>query len=396
MGLTDLWRRSQDELAGKQVQQVIAIAGEGKLRTGNSTCLEFREFLSHVSSELLCRYADECLTHGFPDSGFALQDIVNQVGKRLGFSVEDGLYQGSRSTIGHDGLWRFPDGHGVVVEVKTTDAYRINSEKIAEYRKALIATHAIEEDKSSILIVVGRQDTGDLEAQIRGSRHAWDIRIISIDALLRLMRLKESVDDPEIISRICNILIPKEFTRLDGIVEIVFFATEDAKQEIELAEEEPEDADSPATITAKSAVVPAAFHSACVRRFAQRNDITLVKQSRNSYLDPSGDCRVVCAVSKRHEAQNRYSYWFAFHPHHKEFLEKSDNSFVILGCGSEETVLAIPFSDVEGWLQDLWTTERENRMYWHIRIHEVDGELLLDRRKEVGRVDVTPYKLPST
>ncbi len=41
--------------------------------------------------------------------------------------------------------------------------------------------------KSSILIVVGRQDTGDLEAQVRGSRHAWEIRLISVDALLQLM-----------------------------------------------------------------------------------------------------------------------------------------------------------------------------------------------------------------
>jgi len=35
-----------------------------------------------------------------------------------------------------------------------------------------------------VLIVVGRQDTGELEAQIRGSRHAWDIRLISAEALL--------------------------------------------------------------------------------------------------------------------------------------------------------------------------------------------------------------------
>ena len=32
---------------------------------------------------------------------------------------------------------------------------------------------------SSMLIVVGGEDTGDLEAQIRGSRYAWDIRLVS-------------------------------------------------------------------------------------------------------------------------------------------------------------------------------------------------------------------------
>lgn len=29
-------------------------------------------------------------------------------------------------------------------------------------------------DGSEALIIVGRSDTGDLEAQVRGSRHAWD------------------------------------------------------------------------------------------------------------------------------------------------------------------------------------------------------------------------------
>jgi hypothetical protein len=51
----------------------------------------------------------------------------------------------------------------------------------------LITSGQLKEDQSSILIVVGREDTGDLEAQIRGSRHAWDVRLISVDALLRLM-----------------------------------------------------------------------------------------------------------------------------------------------------------------------------------------------------------------
>lgn len=97
----------------------------------------------------------------------------------------------------------------------------------------MIEEDRITEDASSILFVVGREDTGDFEAQIRGSRHAWDVRLISIDSLLRLVQLKESVDDPQIIQRICEILIPKEFTRLDHIVDIVFFTAEDAKQETE-------------------------------------------------------------------------------------------------------------------------------------------------------------------
>ena len=89
----------------------------------------------------------------------------------------------------------------------------------------------ISEKESSVLIVVGRKDTGDLEAQIRGSRFAWNIRLISVDALSRLMSLKEEFENPEIIKRISSILIPREFTKLDEIINLVFSTAEDVKDD---------------------------------------------------------------------------------------------------------------------------------------------------------------------
>jgi hypothetical protein len=388
MSLTELWNNSRDQFLNKQVQQVIAFAGEGKLRDGNVTSLEFRDFLSHISSDILCQYAENCLSNTFTDSGLALQDIVNQVGKRLDFEVEDGRYQGSKNNIGNDGLWCFPSGHHVVIEVKTTDAYRIDSNKIADYRKKLIATNKINEEKSSILIVVGRQDTGDLEAQIRGSRHAWDIRLISVDSLLRLMLLKEKVDDPQIIQRICDILIPKEFTRLDSIVDIVFSTAEEAKQESEITNEV--DTES-LQIESPESSPPAAFHDACIERFSLIKKISLIKQSRNKFTTPDKSLYLVCAVSKFHEKLN--SFWFAFHPHQKEYLKKDAEGFLLLGCGSKELVLAIPFNEFESWLNDFWTTEYEDRMYWHIRIHKDGEKLLLDRKQGLGRIDISKYEI---
>lgn len=388
MSLHQLWQNSRAEIETKHVQQIIAFAGQGKLQDGNSTCAEFREFLGLISSEMLCRYADECLNSKFEDSGFALQDVVNHIGQRLGFRVEYGRYRGVKNEIGHDGLWRFPDNHSVVAEVKTTDTYRIDSDRIADYRKKLISCGEIEEEKSSILIVVGRQDTGDLEAQIRGSRHAWDIRLISVDALLRLMLLKEAVDDPRIIEKICAILIPREFTRLDEIVEIAFFAAEEAK-----SAESPEEPEEPEIEINKPSSKPVAFHDACVDRFANQRKELLVKRTRNTWSSPVGEMAVVCAVSKAHGRQNRIAYWFAFHPHQKDFLATAPNGFLVLGCGSKNQVLAIPFSELKGWLDSFWTTEDEDRMYWHIRIREEGKKLYLDRKKGHGRLEVTRFLL---
>jgi hypothetical protein len=226
MSLAELWSTAREQLETKLVHQIIAFAGTGQLADGSLAAAEFREFLGIVPSGHLGRYADECLRESFAGSGFALQDVVNQIGRRLGYSVIDGRYRGTVSEVGFDGLWNLPDGHTIVVEVKTTDAYRIDLQRLATYRRQLIANSRFDTDHSSILIVVGRQDTGDLEAQIRGSRHAWDVRLISVDALLRLMVVKEHVDDPATIRRIGDILKPREFTRLDEIVDIVFSAAE--------------------------------------------------------------------------------------------------------------------------------------------------------------------------
>ena len=140
--------------------------------------------------------------------------------------IEVGLVQSAMTDCG--GLQK---GQSLIVEVKTTDTYRVDLNTIAGYQKQLAGTDEIGLHTSSILIVVGRQDTGDLEAQIRGSRYAWDIRLISVEYLLKMLDLKEDVEDPQIAVRIRAILNPQEFTRVDGIVDLLFSAKEDIQDE---------------------------------------------------------------------------------------------------------------------------------------------------------------------
>ncbi len=118
------------------------------------------------------------------------------------------------------------------------------------------------EDMSSILYVVGRSDTGDLEAQVPGSRHAWDIRIISVDALLRLLKIKEELEDPNTIDRIRDILTPHEFTRVDGIIDLVFTAAKEIKQE----EVEIDDVEDGAAAPQEKAFTPVNYRDACIAR----------------------------------------------------------------------------------------------------------------------------------
>jgi hypothetical protein len=221
MPLLQLWSSSPEAVGQFTIEQVVATAGNGNLKDGSVCSQELREYLSHVPTSKLGLYVEQCLAAGFSKGGMVLQDLVNELGHRLDYAVTHGRYQGTVSSIGFDGIWLSPEGHAVIVEVKTTDAYRISLDTIATYRRKLIENGQIT-GPSSMLIVVGREDTGDLEAQVRGSRHAWDIRLISAEALLKLVSLKQTAEGPETGRKIRSLLIPTEYTRLDGMIDVMF------------------------------------------------------------------------------------------------------------------------------------------------------------------------------
>jgi hypothetical protein len=272
--------------------------------------------------------------------------------------------------------------------------HRIDLNSIAGYRSKLISQGEFIKEKSSILIVVGRQDTGDLEAQIRGSRHAWDIRLISIDSLFRLMTLKEEVEDPRIIGQICAILIPREFTRVDSIIDIVFLATEDVRQEEEEFEDEDEEENEPPSDIERIKFKPVSFHDACILSIQSYIGQPLLKRSKTTYSSSDGKTALFCAVSKKHIKRN-HSYWFSFHPHQQKHLESAEYGLISLGCGSANTILVIPYNDFSDWLDGMNITDND-RFYWHISVFKEGEKLILHRRKGKERIDLSKYLLPNS
>src|SRR5437868_11661149 len=105
----------------------------------------------------------------------------------LNFRLRMGDTEGSPAQS--DGIWRVNADQAIIVEVKTTDVYNVRLEEVAGYRSALIRESRVPPGAST-LFVVGRKDTGALEAQIRGSRYAWDMRVVGVDSLSKLIRVK--------------------------------------------------------------------------------------------------------------------------------------------------------------------------------------------------------------
>ena len=359
MTLVDLWQKSPEQFGGKKVHQIIAFAGGGgKLRDGNEASEEFRTLLRAIPSDLLAKYAEDCLSGGFEESGFALQDVINEVGHRLGFVVTPGRYRGVSGAVGFDGLWRSTKGFSIVVEAKTTDAYRIDFQTLAGYRLNLIREREIEEHASSVLVVVGREDTGGLEAQIRGSRQAWDIRLISVGALLRLLQVKEDTEDPRIHQQIADVLVPNEFTRLDSIINLVFATVADLRQE----EEGPAIAEKPRSPKSDDASKPeAGLRESSVSRIQKFLGKGVVKKSRALYGTPDGKMLIVCALSREYTKGGRESYWFGFHDYQEEVLGRADDAYVAFCCGSAHNVVLIPFQKFRKLLDRSWKSQQEGR-----------------------------------
>ena len=100
MPLLSLWEADPEAVKRLSIEQIVTTAGNGQLRDGSECQTELREFLGQASVDALAGYADHCLTKPFPKSGQALQDIVNELGRKLEYEVVNGRYQGTRTEGG--------------------------------------------------------------------------------------------------------------------------------------------------------------------------------------------------------------------------------------------------------------------------------------------------------
>ena len=153
MPLISLWNSNPTAVAEFTIEQIVATAGDGILRNGSICSEELLLYLAQIQSSKLATYVSQCLSKKLEKGGMILQDLINELGRRLDYNVKNGLYQGIVNAIGYDGIWLSPEGGAIIVEVKTTDAYRISLDTIANYRERLISARAIS-GTPSILIVV--------------------------------------------------------------------------------------------------------------------------------------------------------------------------------------------------------------------------------------------------
>jgi hypothetical protein len=129
------------------------------------------------------------------------------------------------------------------------------------------------------------------------------MRLISVAALLSLVRLKESTEAGPTGAKIRSVLVPREYTRLDQLVDVIFTAAKDV--EAAAASEQPDTSGESTGVKTESSSweftdpqVLDAKREKALQALAQRDGKRLVKRSRALYWDTSHTYRAACTISK--------------------------------------------------------------------------------------------------
>lgn len=182
------------------LEQVLKLTGTLDDTPGGESPRErFRMFLrEHVGSAGDLRdFVQECRIKPGLQYNRALQDLVNHVGTLLGFEVEFGRYAGVPGQIGHDGLWRSPEGLHVVIEAKTSETYPIKVTTLLGYIDELVAAGKVPSSKEALgLFVVAKPDpeVQQVANSIVAGGYGDRLRLIAVESLLTLAELLETHD----------------------------------------------------------------------------------------------------------------------------------------------------------------------------------------------------------
>jgi len=155
----------------------------------------------------------------------ALQDIVNNIGQRLGFEVEYGPYR-PNSRPRYDGLWQSRDLESgevsLVVETKKSAGFQINPNKQpGSYMDHLVAENGLDASQVYGLIVVGEDDDdiGGVVDAVRGSEYRKRIRVITCHQLYALLAMADEGG----LSRhqTAQVLLPMDTVNVGSLVDLI-------------------------------------------------------------------------------------------------------------------------------------------------------------------------------
>ena len=229
------------------------------------------------------------------------------------------------------------------------------------------------------------------------------MRLISADALIKLVQLKENAEGSETGQKIRSLLVPREYTRLDEMIDVMFTTAKDVERVVEAIETEKEQAveavNGPDKIKGAWEFTDSralqAKRDEVITALSRHQGTPLIKKSRALYWSPDHATRAAFTISKRYARQGGPHYWYGYPPQWDEFLREGERGYLVLGCMDRDHAFVIPTTVLYPLLKDLNTTRNEDgTYYWHIQLAEApSGAVLLIVPKQKNSLSLSEYSL---
>jgi uncharacterized protein with ParB-like and HNH nuclease domain len=134
----------------------------------------------------------------------------------------------------------------------------------------------------------------------------------------------------------------------------------------------------------------AAFYQECIDRLAPSLGVDLVRSGETTFTSPDGGVVITCLVSR---AYPNGWFWWTFRSRHQHSLSTARDGYVLLGCGSADTVLRIPFATWEPWLEYFNFTDYGDQVNWHVQVRQAGDRFVMHRKAGCDDLDVSEYLL---
>lgn len=192
------------------VEQVVAGFGDGRLGEGSSCSAAFRAHLATQSAATLSRHANYCAVVSFARREAVLADLVNELGRRLGYDVEPAPYEVAGGPPPANGIWR--RGNFVLhVRATANDPARVDVEQLFNVAKPLPGSPSVT-SAARFAVVTARQDIRALKRLLEVHPLRPLLRFLSLDGLIRMVTIAEEVRGSGRTQYIRGILTPGEHT----------------------------------------------------------------------------------------------------------------------------------------------------------------------------------------
>ena len=210
-----------------------------------------------------------------------------------------------------------------------------------------------------------------------------------------MAEVKEQLNDWSTSNKINQLLRPVEYTRLDGIVELLFAA----KQDLQAIEEiVPPTLEVEVLPTEK--IAPGELEKAreeTIRRIGDFLSVTLLRRGKAIRASVDGKIRLVCLASQRYNGPAKSdNYWYGFTLAHRAFLADAEVGYVAFVCATSAKVYLIPREEFIGWLPDFWTSppepeSAEDIRHWHVYFNDFGDHVDLAREGGGTLAEMTRY-----